>query len=113
MKTPSQLCKRRGEAIAISILAVICVCAEPVAAQSWPQISFGQPIGGFTHPTHLASARDGSGRLFVVEQPGRIRIIKNGALLTTSFLDITGHLGKVGGSKGLLSVAFPLDYASK
>ena len=89
------------------------MCAEPVAAQSWPQISFGQPIGGFTHPTHLASARDGSGRLFVVEQPGRIRIIKNGALLSSPFLDITAHLGTVAGSKGLLSVAFPLDYANK
>src|SRR6266567_4604702 len=73
MKTFSKLCSRPGEAIAISIFALVCMCAEPVTAQSWPQISFGQPIGGFTHPTHLASARDGSGRLFVVEQPGRIR----------------------------------------
>jgi uncharacterized repeat protein (TIGR01451 family) len=113
MKTSNQLRSRLREAIAISIFALICMRAEPVAAQSWPQISFGQPIGGFTHPTHLASARDGSGRLFVVEQPGRIRIIKNGALLAAPFLDITGHLGTVVGSKGLLSVAFPLDYASK
>src|SRR2546421_447646 len=113
MKTSSQLCLRRGEAIALSILALICVCTEPVAAQSWPQISFGQPIGGFSHPTHLASARDGSGRLFVVEQSGRIRIIKNGALLSTPFLDITGRLSPVVGSKGLLSVAFPPDYADK
>ena len=97
----------------MGIFALICMCAEPVPAQNWPQISFGQPIGGFTHPTHLASAPDGSGRLFVLEQPGRIRIVKNGALLATPFLDITGRLGTVVGSKGLLSVAFPLDYASK
>jgi glucose/arabinose dehydrogenase len=113
MKTSHQHCSRPSEAIAISILALICMCAEPVAAQSWPQISFGQPIGGFTHPTHLASARDGSGRLFVVEQAGRIRIIKNGALLPTPFLDITARLRPVGGSKGLLSVAFPPGYADK
>jgi uncharacterized repeat protein (TIGR01451 family) len=113
MKTSKQLCRRPGEAIAISILALICICAQPVAAQSWPQISFGQPIGGFTHPTHLALARDGSGRLFVVEQPGRIRIIKNGVLLATPFLDITARLGTVSGNRGLLSVAFPTDYADK
>jgi uncharacterized repeat protein (TIGR01451 family) len=113
MKKSNKLWSRSGEAIAIGILALICMCAKPVAAQSWPQISFGQPIGGFTHPTHLASARDGSGRLFVVEQPGRIRIIKNGALLSTPFLDITARLGTVAGIKGLLSVAFPPDYADK
>jgi uncharacterized repeat protein (TIGR01451 family) len=113
MKTSNKLCSRPRDAIAISIFALICMCAEPVAAQSWPQISFEQPIGGFTHPTHLASARDGSGRLFVVEQAGRIRIIKNGALFPTPFLDITAHIGPVAGSKGLLSVAFPPDYAVK
>ncbi len=96
------------------LLAVTLFLAAqtPVLGQSWPQISFSQPIGGFTHPTHLASARDGSGRLFVVEQPGRIRIIRNGALVATPFLDITARLGTVLGSRGLLSVAFPPDYAS-
>jgi uncharacterized repeat protein (TIGR01451 family) len=85
----------------------------PALGQSWPQISFANPIGGFTHPTHLASAHDGSGRLFVVEQPGRIRIIKDGVLLPTPFLDITARIGFVPGSQGLLSVAFPPDFASK
>jgi uncharacterized repeat protein (TIGR01451 family) len=113
VKRSNNLWSRPGEAIAIGILALICMCAKPSAAQSWPQISFAQPIGGFSHPTHLASARDGSGRLFVVEQPGRIRIIKNGVLLATPFLDITARLGTVSGNRGLLSVAFPPDYADK
>src|SRR6266581_8648628 len=98
MKTSNKLCSRPREAIAIRIFALIFMWAEPVAAQSWPQISFGQPIGGFTHPTHLASARDGSGRLFVVEQPGRIRIIKDGTVLTTPFLDITTRVGSTTGT---------------
>jgi uncharacterized repeat protein (TIGR01451 family) len=112
MKTSNQVSNGFGEGIAVGILALICL-TETVAAQNWPQISFGQPIGGFIHPTHLASARDGSGRLFVVEQPGRIRIIKNAVLLPTPFLDITARLSPVAGSKGLLSVAFPPDYADK
>ncbi len=112
-KSSKPRCISVNRSIVVSILTLVAVWVEPVLGQSWPQISFGQPIGGFTHPTHLASARDGSGRLFVVEQPGRIRIIKNGTLLATPFLDITVRLGTVVGSKGLLSVAFPPDYASK
>src|SRR5438105_11516182 len=113
VKTSKQLCISAGETIALTIVTLISMCAQPVAAQSWPQISFSQPIGGFTHPTHLGSARDGSGRLFVVEQPGRIRIIKNGTLLSTPFLDITARLANVVGGEGLYSVAFPPDYATK
>ncbi len=51
------------------------------------------------------------GRLFVVEQDGRIRLIENGELLATPFLDITGPV-RSGGERGLLSVAFHPDYAS-
>jgi uncharacterized repeat protein (TIGR01451 family) len=113
MKNSKQLYINAGETIAVAVAAVIFMCTKPAAAQTWPQISFSQPIGGFTHPTHLASARDGSGRLFVVEQPGRIRIVRNGTLVTTPFLDITARLGNVVGSRGLYSVAFPSDYATK
>jgi len=106
--------QRNGLPILTFLLAITLFLAAqtPVLGQSWPQISFANPISGLTHPTHLTSARDGSGRLFVVEQPGRIRIIRNGALVATPFLDITARLGTVLGSRGLLSVAFPPDYAS-
>src|SRR6476660_1452759 len=99
--------------IFVASLALSFFNFKPIAAQSWPQISFLKPIGGFKHPTHLASARDGSGRLFVVEQAGRIRIIRNGTVLGTPFLDITTRVGSTMGTKGLLSVAFPPDYANK
>jgi glucose/arabinose dehydrogenase len=65
---------------------------------------------GLSNPLYLASPA-GDARLFVVEQPGRIRIIQNGSLLTTSFLDITGRVLD-GGERGLLSVAFHPSYAS-
>ena len=53
----------------------------------------------------VTGAGDGSGRLFIVEQIGRIRILQNGALLPASFFDIRS-LVVSGGERGLLSVAF-------
>lgn len=72
--------------------------------------------GGLGQPTHITNAGDGSGRLFVVEQPGRIRIVKNGVLLATPFLDISNTGANqvlFGGEQGLLSVAFPLQFDAK
>jgi len=65
---------------------------------------------GLQSPVHV-NAPSGDARLFVVEQPGRIRIIRNGALLERSFLDITAQVGS-GGERGLLSVAFHPNYAA-
>src|SRR5437870_5184862 len=48
-------------------------------------------------------------RLFIVEQPGRVRLLKNGALQTTAFLDIRSKV-ESGGEQGLLSVAFHPDF---
>ena len=60
---------------------------------------------GLTNPVYVTSAPDGSGRLFVLEQAGRIRIIKNGVLLPTPFLDISDMTAK-GTEQGLLGLAF-------
>jgi glucose/arabinose dehydrogenase len=48
----------------------------------------------------------------VVEQPGRIRVIRDDALLATPFLDISSRVSG-GGEQGLLSIAFPPGYARK
>ena len=57
-------------------------------------------------PTHIASAFDGSGRLFVVEKAGRILIVRDGRVLARPFLDIQPRVGSRGDEQGLLSVAF-------
>ena len=64
----------------------------------------------FDRPVFLTHAGDGSDRLFVVEQPGRIRIIQDGQLLDEPFLDITDRVDS-GGERGLLGLAFPPDAA--
>lgn len=70
-----------------------------------------EPVAtGLAGPVHL-TAPPGDDRLFVVEQPGRIRVIAGGELLEAPFLDITDRVG-AGGERGLLSVAFHPEYAS-
>lgn len=66
--------------------------------------------GGLVRADYLTHA--GDDRLFVVEQPGRIRIVKDGQLLERPFLDITDKVLTNGNEQGLLSVAFHPDYAA-
>ena len=66
-------------------------------------------VAGFSAPLDVANAGDGSGRLFVVEQGGRIRVVKDGAILDPPFLDISDRITS-GGERGLLGLAFHPDY---
>ncbi|HTL16791.1 MAG TPA: PQQ-dependent sugar dehydrogenase, partial [Patescibacteria group bacterium] len=59
-------------------------------AKSIP-IQLVEVAGGFVDPIHVTSPRDGSGRLFVCERPGRIRIIKNGKVLPEPFFENTAN----------------------
>jgi glucose/arabinose dehydrogenase len=64
---------------------------------------------GLEAPVGMAIANDGSSRLFVIEQAGFIRIIKNGKLLEHPFLDLTSKIDHLSGfysEKGLLGLAF-------
>ena len=82
------------------------------APPGWPAISLSRLAGGFVQPVHVSHADDGSGRIFVVEQAGRIRILDNGFVLPSPFLDISPNVVCCG-EQGLLSVAFPPGFASK
>jgi glucose/arabinose dehydrogenase len=68
-------------------------------------IKLEQIISGLNQPVYVTHAGDRSGRLFIVEQPGRIFIYQNGSLLQRPFLDIRSRISS-GGERGLLSVAF-------
>lgn len=67
---------------------------------------------GFKSPVDIQHAGDGSGRLFIVEQAGVIRILQNGAPLEPPFLDITDRVNDRGNEQGLLGLAFHPDFAS-
>ena len=85
--------------------------ADDAGEQSagWPQIDLR---GNLELPVQITNAGDGSGRLFIVEQMGRIRIISDGNLLPTPFLDISQQVACCH-EQGLFSVAFPPNFAEK
>lgn len=73
-----------------------------------------QPIAsGLSQPLFVTHAGDGSGRLFVLERAGRIRIIDpGGSLRSTAFLDIAALVGDGGSEQGLLGLAFHPNYGA-
>ncbi len=69
-------------------------------------------VGGLETPVGIANAGDGSGRLFILEKVGRIRVVQAGTLLPGPFLDITDRVGPSQNEQGLLGLAFHPRYAA-
>ncbi len=66
-------------------------------------------VSGLSDPLAVTHAGDGSGRLFVAEQGGRIRIVRDGALVADPFLDVSERIS-AGGERGLLGLAFHPEF---
>jgi len=92
------------------ILALFAVASAVSAAAAPPQIALQTVVSGLRSPLDIETPRDGTGRLFVLEQGGTIRIIQNGILLGAPFLNVTSII-ESGGEKGLLGLAFHPAYA--
>jgi glucose/arabinose dehydrogenase len=70
-------------------------------------------IGNFDSPIYVAQAPGSTDTLWIVEQGGTIRLVRDGATLPTPFLDISaGSIIDAGGEQGLLGLAFHPDYAA-
>ena len=93
--------------LAAGLCCVAAVTADGATRTLTPRVV----LRGLASLTNVTAPRGGPGRLYVVEQPGRVRIVVNGKLRARPFLDIT-RLVKSGGEQGLLSVAFHPDYAT-
>ena len=85
--------------------------ARPSSAATSPagspgplRIDLRKVAGGFDQPVFATNAGDGSGRLFVVEQSGRIRVVRDGTVLSSPFLDLSGKVSCCG-ERGLLGLA--------
>ncbi len=88
-----------------SLAVLLTVCPALAAIQLEPVLT------GLDSPLYLTSARDGTNRLFIVEQPGRIKVLQPGATTPTVFLDIMSRVLS-GGERGLLGLAFHPQYAT-
>jgi glucose/arabinose dehydrogenase len=84
-----------------------CAAGDPVAGT--PPLVAVRVAGGLSEPIDLQAAAGDRTRLFVVEQGGRIRIIRSGAVLPTPFLDVSSRVSR-GGEQGLLGLAFHPRY---
>lgn len=99
-------------------LVIVCTPSSksPVKAQTdvSPAINLDSVlVEGLTNPVGFYTPGDGTGRFFIVEQGGTIRIFKNGQLLSTPFLSLDPQNEVVaGGERGLLGLAFHPNFSS-
>ena len=73
------------------------------------QYTWETVLTGLERPVDIQQA--GDERLFIVEKVGRIRVIENGSLLETPFLDISDRVGSKSNEQGLLGLAYHPNYA--
>lgn len=80
-----------------------------VAHTASAAIQLERVLAGLSSPLYVTNAGDGSNRLFILEQAGRIKVLQPGATAPTVFLDITSSV-LAGGEQGLLGLAFHPDF---
>ena len=99
----------RSAQIAVLLWALLFLSA-PV---SWGAVAIEAELvaSGLSSPVDIAHAGDGSGRLFIVLQGGKIVIFDGAQVLSTPFLDITSLVAS-GGERGLLGLAFHPNYVA-
>ncbi len=94
--------------VAVSMTFTLAAAVSPASAATLPT-GFTETLvaSGLSNPTAMAIAPDG--RLFVCQQGGQLRVIKNGTLLATPFLTVTVDAS---GERGLLGVTFDPNFAT-
>jgi hypothetical protein len=92
---------------ALLAVAFLLVLASPAAAA--PALV---PMASFTQPTYATGVPGDDSRVYVTEQPGRVRLVVNGVVQAAPFLDLGAITENNDEERGLLSVAFAPDYAT-
>ena len=100
-----------------SLLALVCIgalgaaCAAGASPQQADRTAFKPRAvaSGFSEPVFVTGAKGEAGRLYVVEQGGRILVLQNGKRRATPLLDIRSRVS-AGGERGLLGLAFHPSY---
>ena len=98
---------RRG----LVALAAVSFAAAILAGSASGALRLARVTGGLSQPVDLASTPSRPGTLYVVEQEGLVRVVRNGTLQTAPFLDIRDRVSCCG-ERGLLGLAFHPKYGS-
>jgi glucose/arabinose dehydrogenase len=93
--------------LTLVLSAFALICSQGILSA---QVTYTPAITGLSSPVAITNAGDGTGRLFITEQPGKIQVW-NGSQIHT-FLDIITLTDFDNGERGLLSVAFSPDYTN-
>jgi glucose/arabinose dehydrogenase len=120
---PKMFAYRKGTSLSRTTALLCCIlgvcwaggCTASIFVNPPPppvQLELLQVAGGFANPLDIQQPADSSGRLFVVEQGGKIKIVNSsGTVLSTPFIDLTSRLVS-GGEEGLLGLAFHPNYST-
>jgi glucose/arabinose dehydrogenase len=106
-----------GLVVLTALLSAVSLQAQGATAPDPTGVQLVLVADGFNRPLFVTNAGDDSGRLFVVEQGGSIRIVRDGQRTDTPFLDVSQlisreALGAGYSERGLLGLAFSPDYAN-
>jgi glucose/arabinose dehydrogenase len=110
---PARTGRRTRAGLLIGLLAA---CALVLPNLSWGPARADVPdvaltsIGTFSAPVYVTSPPGDPTRIFVVERGGLVRVVKNGVVLPTPFIDVSSEISTAN-ERGLLSIAFSPDYA--
>ncbi|HKA23012.1 MAG TPA: PQQ-dependent sugar dehydrogenase [Blastocatellia bacterium] len=115
-----------GNGCSLLVVFVVALVSLPAGAQSRlkipaaqkseapasiPRPTVQQMVVGLSSPVYVTNAHDGSNRLFILEQAGRIKVVQPGSTSPTLFLNITTRVLS-GGERGLLGLAFHPQYST-
>nr|HMS43288.1 PQQ-dependent sugar dehydrogenase [Pyrinomonadaceae bacterium] len=99
----------------ISLFLIVLITISGVSAQgvASPLTIRAQPfLTGLSLPVQITSSKDGTKRLFIVQQRGIIKVVQPGEFTTTDFMNITSLVSATGNERGLLGLAFHPQFAT-
>ena len=94
-----------------TLLFITACFNATLAPAAYGAVTLAPVLTGLSSPLYVTNAHDGTNRLFIVEQAGRIKVLAPGAMAPTVFLDIVSKVLS-GGEQGLLGLAFHPQFAT-
>ncbi|MEO8751317.1 MAG: choice-of-anchor D domain-containing protein [Casimicrobiaceae bacterium] len=97
--------------IRLATALALTLCALLASFDAAAVVGWNKVFTGVSSPIDIVSPRDGTNRLFLVQQTGTVRIVENGTILPTPFIDLSSVILS-GGEQGLLGLAFHPQYGT-